>query len=137
MRRRTRRLERPAIGRRSCLQLLASGFGLLTAPALASVARGHSPSVAPLGDQIRALFSDPGAARALGERYLAAYLGAEADALALAARLQSARPADATGLRQALARQRQADAARRAFAIVDGWVLPKAEAQVCALTVLL
>ena len=54
----------------------------------------------------------------------------------LADRLMEARPVTAADLRGVLVRLRKADARRGAFVFVDGWVLPKAEAQVCALTVL-
>ena len=89
------------------------------------------------GRLLRAIFGDPDAARAVGRRYLLAHASGEAGALELADYLLAANPVSTADLRRLLARRRDEDARRRAFVIVDGWVLPKAEAQVCALTVLL
>ena len=66
-----------------------------------------------------------------------AHADAEAEALELAEHLLAAHPASPVDLGLVLARRRDGDARRRALVLVDGWVLPKAEAQVCALTTLL
>ena len=81
--------------------------------------------------------SDPAGARAIGRRYLASGSAVAVDAQALAARLMAERPASAADLRRLLADYRDDDGRRRAFVLVDGWILPRLEAQICALTVLL
>lgn len=116
-------------------------FALLTllgASALPLAARAASPGLerARLGRLVRALFRDLDAARAVGRRYLAEDPAARAETTALFERLLAARPADPDALRQCLARFTGEAAGPRAVVLVDGWVLPKGEAQACALTTL-
>jgi hypothetical protein len=81
--------------------------------------------------------SDPVGARAIGRRFLESDPDAAADALALAERLRAKHPVNGMGLRRALARYRDDDLRRGRFVLVDGWILPRLEVQVCALVVLL
>lgn len=129
--------------RRRVLFLLSSTFGVwTTASPRSAYARGIAGGCvgaarAGLGYLLRATFGNPDSACAVGRRYLEAHARAEAEALELADYLLAAHPMSPADLRSLLARRRDEDARRRAFVLVDGWILPKAEAQVCALTVLL
>ena len=90
-----------------------------------------------LGALLQATLSDPAGARVLGRRYLASCPSAARDALELADRLAAERPAGAGDLQRMLAQTRDMNARLKQTALVDGWVLPRVEAQVCALSVLL
>jgi hypothetical protein len=92
---------------------------------------------APLKRLLEATFTDPAGIRKIGRQYLATGPEATADAFELAERLLAQRPADIRDLRQILARFRYDCMRQRSFVLVDGWILPRLEAQVCALTALL
>jgi len=123
--------------RRRFSLLLACGLGLCAAPLLGSASRGGASSPDALKRLLDATLSDPAGARAIGRRFLASGPDVAGDVQALAARLMAARPASATDLRRLLAGYRDDDRRRRALVLVDGWMLPRLEAQICALTVLL
>lgn len=88
-----------------------------------------------------ALFTDAATARRIGERYLAAN-AEERDPEALAARLPAgcAAPArtrrDMAAVRAALGEQRARDFATGDTVIVDGWILARSEARLCAFAAL-
>jgi hypothetical protein len=79
------------------------------------------------------LFRSPRKARALGERYLALHPEAAGRA-ALAARLGlDAAPISRASLRERLASLRERDFAQRRIVAIDGWILARSEAEICAL----
>lgn len=119
----------------SLLLSLAAGLG-----STALLRRAWGRSADPherLKRLLEATFSDAAGVRAIGQQYLASGPAATADALDLAERLLAKPPANSTDLRQILGRLRDDDLRRRALVRVDGWILPRLEAQVCALIVLL
>lgn len=120
------------VSRRRFSLLLALGCGLVGAPRA-----GRTAARDRLKALLEATLSDPAGARAIGRRVLAASPDAAADARALAARLLAERPVSTGDLRRILARLRQDDLSSGAFVLVDGWILPRLEARVCALTILL
>ena len=86
-----------------------------------------------LARELAALFRSPEPARALGRRILALHPEA-GDARRLRARLGAAAAAgDAGALRERFAELRSRDFARARIVRVDGWVLARCEAEVCAL----
>ena len=115
---------------------MLSAASLLALPRALHAAPSESPrdDLKPL---LHSLFSDLEAPRAVGRCYLASGPAAEAETWQFADRLAEAQLATASDLSCLLKRARHADADRGAFARVDGWLLPKAEAQTCALAVLL
>ena len=125
------------VSRRRCSILLASVLGLVAGLRPSRAWAGTDTSHDALRALLDAILSDPAGARAIGRRFLASGPDAAAGARALADRLLAERPGSPTDLRCILARRRKDDLRRRAFVLVDGWILPRLEAQVCALTVLL
>ena len=125
------------VSRRRFSLLLACGLGLYAPPPLRPASGGGASSPDALKRLLDATLSDPAGARAIGRRFLASGPDVAGDAQALAARLMAARPASATDLRRLLAGCRDDDRRRRDFVLVDGWMLPRLEAQICALAVLL
>jgi hypothetical protein len=116
---------------------------VLSALALAAVAaampRGGlrsapiSDSSSPLG-----LWRNRAAARAIGRRYLADHPD-EADAGRLAHQLfgkDGAAPVTAADLRRAVDAARSRDFARSDTVVIDGWLLARSEARLCALALL-
>jgi PST family polysaccharide transporter len=87
------------------------------------------------------LFSDLGTARMIGARYLA-QAAHECDAVVLAAELPAgcvvppASHHDLAGIRKSIDSQRERDFANGDTVIIDGWILARTEARLCALTVL-
>lgn len=94
---------------------------------------------AELAFTLSALFKDPERVAALGRRYLAHYPeDADADRLAVALFGDTTRSqADAATMRADLARQRERDFRDGEVVVVDGWLLARSEARVCALSALL
>ena len=86
---------------------------------------------------LSAVLSEQAGARMLGRRYLASCPTAARQALELANWLSAEQPASVLELRRLLAEIRDEDARLRRTALVDGWVLLRVEAQVCALAVLI
>jgi hypothetical protein len=88
-----------------------------------------------------ALFTDAATARRIGERYLAAH-AEERDPAALAAHLPAGCAApprsrrDDAELRAAPGKQRARDFAAGDTVIVDGWILARTEARLCAFAAL-
>jgi hypothetical protein len=116
---------------------LSAALGLVGAP---SLSYAHSQPAAPhdrLKWLLEATFSDPAGAREIGHQYLVTCPDATADVLELAKRLLAQRPMNPKALRQILSRWRNEDLDQRAFVLVDGWILPRLEAEVCALAALL
>jgi hypothetical protein len=91
-------------------------------------------------DSIAGLFSDSEAARAVGLRYLA-YFPAEADRewlwRMLSANLKYHPSADPDSLGGALGNQCRQEFMAGSTVLVDGWILARSEARVCALLALL
>jgi hypothetical protein len=125
------------VSRRRFSFQLSAAFGLLAAPTLNYACGRPPPSHGRFKRLLEAMFSDPAGAREIGQQYLAASPAATADALHLAKRLLAEAPRNSKDLRQILCRCRNEDMHRRAFVLVDGWILPRLEAEVCALAVLL
>jgi hypothetical protein len=106
-------------------------------PANAAVQRSWEETPRDRLGALQATLSDPAGARVFGRRYLASCPSAARDALELADRPAAEWPASAGDLRRMLAQSRDMNARLKQTALVDGWVLPRVEAQVCALSVLL
>ena len=83
------------------------------------------------------IFSDLDSPRILGKRYLALYPQEKPGALLLAARIQSSQPGTSGAARRLLARERELDFRNGEIVMVDGWILSRTEAEICALTALL
>jgi len=104
-------------------------FGRFAAATVDSPTR-HISEAERLRHVVKALFADPNAARQVGAEYLARFpdvaCGAlERISLAVAGRTPAS-------LRSWLNRQRQTDFAGGRSVIVDGWVLARCEADICA-----
>jgi hypothetical protein len=90
---------------------------------------------------IESLLSNIGGARQIGARYLD-LAPEDSDPVALAARVFGAaghppqNPRDIAALRQAISVQRERDFATGDTVIIDGWILARTEARLCALTVI-
>lgn len=129
------------ISRRKLLKQLAAA-GLVTslpAPFLASPVRD---ALRPLASHLTAVFSHAASAAVIGRRYLALYRE-EADAAVLVARVAGnarnyLRLADAAPgeLRALLGRQQRQDFAAGRTVTLDGWILSRTEARLCALVAL-
>lgn len=90
----------------------------------------------PFVDRLVALFTDREDARAVGRAFLATH-PAEADRARLLAALAGLEQIQTpTGLRQAFAGFRERDFQAGDIVIVDGWVLARCEARLCALVAL-
>jgi hypothetical protein len=86
---------------------------------------------------LRQLFSDRAAARGLGKRYIDLY-PREAQRILLFEKLVSSlQPGSSRELKAIIARERESDFQNNRIVIIDGWLLARTEAEVCALTVLL
>ena len=133
-----------ASGRRQFLRLSAStglaSFALSCSwPGVSAVLASERFGNSDLASALTTFFKDPDGAAAVGRRYLALHPD-EADADRLSEALfDSAQPSRATteALRSDLSRQRQRDFRDGDVVILDGWLLARSEARVCALTVLL
>jgi len=112
----------------ACIPGVVSGTWLLR--------RGGAPKT-----MAEAMFSDMGAARRIGTRYLAQYTD-ECDAHTLAGRLPAgcaiapATPRHLAAARQIIDEQRARDFAAGDTVIIDGWILARTEARLCALATL-
>lgn len=120
--------------------LVTSALALLGAARAA--AGGGAPgrdAMAGLGRDVGALFGDPAAARRLGRRYLATHPNERRAVHLWARELAGARRPWGTAdeLRRAVAQRRERDLQDGVVAIVDGWVLARTEARVCALLAVL
>ena len=121
--------------------LVTSALTLL-APGAARADGGGAPgrdAMAGLGRDVGALFGDPAAARRLGQRYLMTHPDERSAVRLWARELAGARRScgTASGLRRAVAQRRERDLQDGVVAIVDGWVLARTEARVCALLAVL
>ena len=133
-----------ASGRRQFLRLSAStglaSFALSCSwPGVTAVLASERFSSSDLASALTTLFKDPEGASAVGRRYLALHPDeADADRLseALFDTAQPFRPTAKT-LRSDLSRQRECDFRDGDVVILDGWLLARSEARVCALTALL
>lgn len=103
----------------------------------AQAGNGYLPPHGEFKCLVDSMFTELDAARAVGGRFLASHPLAETNARRLAARLVAGRPGTTVELRRLVSRCRREDARRRSFVDVDGWMMPSAEAEICALTVLL
>ncbi len=88
--------------------------------------------------RILALFDDVGAAQVMGRQYLDSYPD-EADGDRILGEMvnDAGRARPIRGLEDMIARARERDFRRGDTVIIDGWVLARTEARVCALTILL
>lgn len=109
--------------------MLACSSGLAAALFDAGAAdAGRSPD-----RRLGELFRSPRKARALGARYLALHPEA-ADRVALASRLGlDGAPIRLAELRARLASLRERDFAQHRIVSIDGWILARSEAEICAL----
>lgn len=118
------------IGRRTALTAAAAGLLLAALPAIQSGRRA--------GNIVDALWSRKGSARKVGEQYLA-QAPEDADPDRLAAALFDGDPGDVSSLEQLrghIDRRRARDFETGDTVIVDGWVLARTEARLCALSAL-
>jgi hypothetical protein len=125
------------VSRRLFSLQLSAAVGLWAAPYLSRTCGAMPSRPNELKRLLMSTLSDPAGAREIGRQYLATAPDATVAALDLAERVLAKRPANSRELRQFLSRSRDDDLQRRAFVLVDGWVLPQLEAQICALAVLL
>lgn len=122
------------IGRRTALTTAAIGLLLSALPAL-HPGRGEAGRA---GDIVDALWSRKGSARKVGERYLA-QAPEDADPDHLAAALFDGAPDDVSSpeqFRSHIDRCRARDFEVGDTVIVDGWVLARTEARLCAFAAL-
>jgi hypothetical protein len=116
-------------------EFLALGAGLLAGLAAPRRARAAVPT----RDPVARLFAHPDSARIVGRRYLEAFpqraerARLEADCVN---RVALAADADATAWREALAALRRREFADGETVVLDGWVLARSEASLCALLAL-
>ncbi len=125
-------------GRRRFLALgLAAAVAGQIRPALAGAPLGGLAG--PANDterRLAGLFRNPEFAREVGRKYLAIHPD-EADRYRLRTTLFGvARPRSSAALRNVLADRRRKDFEDGDIAVVDGWVLARSEARVCALVAL-
>lgn len=128
------------IKRRGVLLGVAATFALGALPGfnkgMSWLRRGHAPKTL-----AETMFSDLATARMIGVRYLAQATH-ECDAAVLAAELPAGCAVAPTSrqafddIRETIDAQRQRDFAAGDTVIIDGWILARTEARLCALTVL-
>ena len=124
------------ITKRGLIRFAGGAMALAAAGSpVSAVAAGPSP----LEDLMAATFPDNRSAKAVGRQYLADYCtpgggGETVDAIAplLLSRLQAS-GREAGDLRAALAAEIRKDYRNRDIVTVDGWVLSRSEARLCAL----
>lgn len=122
--------------RRGVLLGIAATFALGSLPGINWLRRGNAPKTL-----AEAMFSDIETARMIGVRYLA-QTAHECDAAVLAAELPAGCAVAPTSrqafddIRQTIDAQRQRDFATGDTVIIDGWILARTEARLCALTAL-
>ncbi len=93
---------------------------------LAGEARGEAAC-------LQACLSDPDGARALGERYLAAFPDEAAALAPLAAEVRRVGADGPAVLRRAVGRRIRADFAAGETVVLDGWVMARTEGRIAAL----
>lgn len=124
------------IGRRS---VLATATMVLLAGAMPALVRPARSAIRDSCDAVATLWSDTGSACRVGRSYLA-QVPEDADRDRLVAILFGEKGAHARmpaeALRARFARARQRDFEAGDTVIVDGWVLARTEARLCALTAL-
>jgi hypothetical protein len=125
-------------------QALSLGFGSLAlfimaraVPSYLVIDDAPAKAGAEAWDYFRQLFTDLDSARDLGHQYLRFFAHESDVPLLRRAVIGSARPRDVNHLRALLAQKREHDFRTGDIAIVDGWVLSRSEARVCALIALL
>ena len=101
------------------------------------VFREQTRTIADMKGYLLELFTDQDAPYLLGKRYLDLYPHHQAHAFLLAERIQAVQPRTAMALKKMLSRQRESDFHYGQTITIDGWLLARTEAEVCALTVLL
>jgi hypothetical protein len=122
--------------RRGVLLGIAATLALGSLPGINWLRRSGAPKT-----MAEAMFSDPATARMIGVRYLAE-AAHECDAAVLAAELPAGCAAPPTSrheledIRKIVDAQRERDFATGDTVIIDGWILARTEARLCALTVL-
>lgn len=122
--------------RRGVMFGIAATLALGALPGMSWLRRGSAPKTL-----AEAIFSDLETARRVGMSYLA-QAARECDAAVLAAELPAGCAVAPTSrqafdeLRQTIDAQRQRDFAAGDTVIIDGWILARTEARLCALTVL-
>lgn len=120
--------------------IVSAAFLFWTYPFSAFAGYRNRPRRAVEADANRCLlqiFSDLEAPRALGRRYLKSYPQESGREQLLETLIDGTAPGDHEALRKRLARRRGQDFRNGNIVIVDGWILARTEAQVCALTTLL
>jgi acyl CoA:acetate/3-ketoacid CoA transferase alpha subunit len=129
------------ISRRNVLKQLALGGLIFVLPA-ALLTAPATEVFRPLASRLKRFFRSAQSAQIVGQRYLAVTAG-EADAALLAARIAGTQQyylrlvsADEPTLRALLAVQQQADFAEGRTVNIDGWILSRTEARLCALAAL-
>lgn len=124
-------------------RLLSWGAALALVPGAAGVAAGAVQDRAPddLSSRMRELleeiFGDRAAPKALGEAYLRRYPRRADSAEVMKDLLADHSPRDAAALGRLVAERRARDFREGRTVVLDGWILARSEAQLCALTVLL
>lgn len=117
--------------------LISEVFASLTTPY--GLPRSHGAFVSSLTKariehSLRALFSDIDAARVLGMRYIDLY-PSEAQRIVLLDKLFLSAPRTSRELKTIISLEREYDFQNNRTIIIDGWILARTEAEVCALTV--
>lgn len=124
-------------------RLLSWCAALALVPGAAGVAAGAMPEPAPddlsshMRDLLGEIFGDRAAAQALGEAYLRRYPTRPESAEVMKDLLADHSPRDAAALGRLVTERRVRDFREGRTVVLDGWVLARSEAQLCALTVLL
>lgn len=129
------------LSRRCALKRLAAASIAAALPAVVVTRYGRN-AFQPLADRLSALPAQRGSARIVGHRYLV-LVPEEAQATVLAARIAGSAGryshltrASTRTLRAVLARRQRQDFAEGETVSIDGWVLSRTEARLCALVAL-
>jgi len=124
-------------------KLLSWGAVIALLPGAAGVAAGAMRDWAPddlaahMRDLLREIFGDRAAAKALGEAYLRRYPIPPDPADVMRDLFEDHFPRDASALARLVSERRVRDFGEGRTIVLDGWILARSEAQLCALTVLL
>lgn len=128
------------ISRRTALSMGAV-LGLLAGRPGMALSAGSGAASADVASHIRRLleeiFGDGAAPRALGEAYLESHPHERSAGVLIREILGGQAPTDAPALARLVAARRTREFGTSQTIVLDGWVLTRSEARLCALTVLL
>ena len=125
--------RRLALSRRSFISRVSASAAIALAPLGAHSQPNHDPAaISDLASRVSGIFGDLDAPATIGARYLELYR--DQDSNWIPALLRSDLLAlRAERLRSEIARRIRRDFSRKDIALVDGWVLSRTEARLCAL----